>query len=185
MLPRFPFVMVLMAASLLAGQAKSGPKAMALAPQMNALATSITSITATPNPITFSATDPDLGPYSGNFSSTVIFKLTGGATNRNWTLTATAGSATFTGCTTIPASAVKATCSSATVTNTSGTSGTGACSAAGNLSTSALTLASGKEGSGGDTYTITINFLLTDSWSYIAQTSPTCPLTLTYSLNAP
>jgi hypothetical protein len=177
--------MMLMAASLLAGQAKSGPKVMAFTQQMTTMATSITTITAAPSPITFSATDPDLGPFAGTSASTVIFKLTGGATAKTWTLSVTTGASTFTGCTTIPASAVKATCTSAVVTRTSGIIGTGACSAAGNLSTSALTLASGQEGSGGDTYTITINFLLTDSWSYIAKTSPTCPLTLTYSLNAP
>jgi len=182
MSPRFPLVMMLMATSLLAGQAtKSGQKT---AFSLQALATSVTSMTATPSTISFSATDPDLGPYSGNSAATVVFALSGGKTTKAWSVTVTAGTSTFSGCTTIPTSSVKASCASVAVNNSSGTAGTGTCSAAGTLSTTALTVATGKEGSLTDTYTITINFLFTDSWTYIAKTSPTCPLTLTYSLTA-
>jgi len=183
MSPRFPFVMMLMATSLLAGQAtKSGQKK---ALTMKAMSTSINSLTSSPTSISFFATDPDLGPYSGNSSATLVFDLQSGNNSRTWSMTVSAGTSTFSGCTTIPASAVKATCSAVAVTNTGGpTSGTGTCSAAGTLSTTALTIATGNESNGSDKYTITINFLLTDSWAYIAQTSPTCPLTLTYSINA-
>jgi hypothetical protein len=185
MSPRFSSLMLLvMATTLAAGQATSSVRKTAAFTQAHALATSITTITATPSPITFSATDPDAGPYSGSSASTVKFNLTGGGAARSWTLSVTAGAATFTGCTTIPASAVKATCATASVVNVSGSAGTAACSAGANLSTSALTIATGNEGKVND-FTITINFVLTDSWSYIAQTSPLCPLTLTYSLNAP
>jgi hypothetical protein len=45
-------------------------------------------------------------------------------------------------------------------------------------------VASGNEGSAGaHTFTVVLNYQLTDSWSYIANTS--CPLTITYTVNAP
>jgi hypothetical protein len=44
-------------------------------------------------------------------------------------------------------------------------------------------LASGDEGgSGSKTFTIVLNYQLTDSWEFIANT---CPLTVTYTVNAP
>jgi hypothetical protein len=45
-------------------------------------------------------------------------------------------------------------------------------------------VASGKEDNATNApYTVTLNFTLTDSWSYIAN--PSCSLTLTYTLTAP
>jgi hypothetical protein len=155
--------------------------------QATVLATSVsTGLKASPGTISFSATDPDLGAVTGSSASTVTFTLKGGANARTWSVGIQAGSSTFTGCTTLPASAVTATCSSVTITHNSGATPTaGTCSAAFALSsTSSTTVASGEEG-GGNTFSILINFTLSDSWQNIAATSPTCPLTLTYSLNAP
>jgi hypothetical protein len=51
------------------------------------------------------------------------------------------------------------------------------------LSTSAQQVASGNEASGSNkAYSVTLNFTLADSWSYIANSS--CTLSLTYTVNA-
>jgi hypothetical protein len=178
-----------MAPSMMHAQARAAAKTrVVVAPgtQATVQATSITTMTATPATISFSSTDPDLGPVAGSSSATIVIALKGQSVANTWTLGISAGAATFTGCATVPASAVTATCSSVVVSGTTGpTPGTGACGSAVGLSTTSTTVASGKEGSNKDTYTATINFTLTDSWQYIAATSPTCPLTLTYSVNAP
>jgi hypothetical protein len=45
-------------------------------------------------------------------------------------------------------------------------------------------VASGNEGNANShTYTVVLNYQFTDSWGYIANTS--CPLTITYTVNAP
>jgi|SRR5208282_2356413 len=177
-----------MAPSMMHAQARTAAKtrtAVAPGTQATVQATSVTTMTATPATINFSATDPDLGSVTGSSAATVTISLKGQSIANNWTLGIKAGAATFTGCATVPASAVTATCSSVVVSGTTGIAGTGACGGAVGLSTTSTTVASGKEGSAKDTYTVTINFTLTDSWQYIAATAPTCPLTLTYSLNAP
>jgi hypothetical protein len=46
-----------------------------------------------------------------------------------------------------------------------------------------LQVASGSEGFGSSNYTVVLNYELTDSWEYIANTS--CPLIITYTVNAP
>lgn len=147
-------------------------------------ATNITAMAANPATITFTATDPDNPTVSGSSPGTVTFSLQGGALARTWSLTVRAASTTFTGCTTVPVSAVTATCSSATVQNVSGTIGTALCNAATTLSTGAATVAHGNEGGQRDNYTVVIGYTLNDRWSYIAATSPTCPVTLTYTLTA-
>lgn len=185
-----PCLQLVMAMALAAVQhsgqvpTKPGQRTVALAKSAPP-ATSIFSLTVSPSSINFSATDPDLGVVTGSSTSAVQFYLIGSTAGATWTLGIATGGSTFTGCTTIPASAVKATCSGASVSNFSGTAGTAVCSAARTLSTTTGTVLSGKEGSGIDGYNATITFTLTDSWKYIAKTSPTCPITLTYTLNAP
>jgi len=177
----FCFVLVL-GAALASGQKISKPGVKMVAATKQAEATSIrTALQAAPATISFSATDPDLGGVGGSSAATLTFTLRGGANNRTWTVSVQAGSSTFAGCTTIPAAAVTATCTSVNVSNL----GTGACAAGSSLSTGAVTLASGSEGTGTDAFTISVKFVLNDSWRFIAQTSPTCPLTLNYALNAP
>jgi len=105
--------------------------------------------------------------------------VSGHDNKQNWTLTAQAGAASFTGCATVPASAVTVTCASTSVT---GGGGTGSCSGSFTLSSSPQQVAGGLEG---NSYTVTLNFKLTDRWRYIAATTPSCTLTLTYTVNAP
>jgi hypothetical protein len=83
------------------------------------------------------------------------------------------------------ASAVGVSCSSA---SHSGTAPTAACVTGGpfTLPTTApgVEVASGNEGnSNSHTFTVVLNYQFTDSWEYIANTS--CPLTITYTVNAP
>jgi hypothetical protein len=52
------------------------------------------------------------------------------------------------------------------------------------LSGAGQQVASGKEAAGaGKAYSVTLNFSLTDSWSYIAGSS--CTLSLSYTVTAP
>jgi hypothetical protein len=142
---------------------------------------------ATPATIQFTANQPGTGtPVAGNSSATVTWTLTGGVRNNTWTLSVYANSTTFTGCTTVPASAVGVSCSSATVTGGSGA--TANCQSGGpfTLPTTApgRQVASGHEGNAASSpFTVVLNYQFTDSWSYIANAS--CPLTITYTVNAP
>ena len=140
--------------------------------------TTLSAISASPSTISFTATDPDAGPYAGSSAATVSWTTSSGSTGNTWSLSVQASAATFASCGTVPTSAVKATC-----TGVAGGSA-GTCGAAVNLSTSAQQVANGNEASGaGKAYSVTLNFSLADSWSYIANSS--CSLTLTYTVTAP
>jgi len=139
-------------------------------------------LTATPSTITFAANNPG-SSVAGNTSATVQFTVTGGFFG-TWTLSVYANSATFNGCTTVPASAVSVQCTSAT--SNSGLFSSATCNSSSFVtlpSTSpGLQVANGSEGLGSSSYTVVLNFQLTDSWEYIANT---CPLIITYTVNAP
>jgi hypothetical protein len=45
-----------------------------------------------------------------------------------------------------------------------------------------LQVANGSEGIGPSSYTVVLNYQFADSWEYIANT---CPLIITYTVNAP
>jgi hypothetical protein len=171
-----------LAASAAAQRAPS--KQTAPAPVAGAVTpfTTTSALKATPATITFTAANPDNGSVSGSSTATVSWTVTGGANARTWTLSVENSASTLTNCSTVPASAVKVTCATAGV---SGGAGTGACSAAFNLSNALQQVASGKEGTGTRTNTVTINYAFTDSWTYIAHTSPACTATLTYSVTDP
>jgi hypothetical protein len=84
----------------------------------------------------------------------------------------------------VPATAVGATCSSASV---SGSAATANCQSGGPFTLPSTApgqqVASGNEGnSNSHTYTVVLNYQIADSWEYIANT---CPLTITYTVNAP
>jgi hypothetical protein len=148
------------------------------------MASAVRTLTATPATIQFTANNPG-SAIAGNLSATVGWTFRGGVNGHTWTLSVYADSTTFTGCTTVPASAVGVSCSSASVTGTGGP--TAACTSGGpfTLPTTApgQQVASGNEGtSNADTYSVVLNYQFTDSWSYIANT---CPLTITYTVNAP
>ena len=150
------------------------------------LVTTLSAMSATPASITFTANQPGTGtPVAGNSSATVKWTATGGTKGNTWTLSVYADSTTFIGCTTVPASAVGVSCSSATVT---GTGATAACETGGpfTLPTTApgQEVASGNEGNtSSHTFTVVLSYQFTDSWEFIANTS--CPLTITYTVNAP
>ncbi len=138
-------------------------------------------LSASPGTIQFSATNPILGSVSGSSPATVTWSSAGGNSQNTWTLTVQAGSSAFSGCPTVPVSAVTVSCSSAGV---SGGGGTGACSGSFSLSTSPQTVAGGKEGADNQSYQVSILYTLAESWRYIASVSQ-CNLTLTYTVNAP
>jgi len=157
---------------------QSASPAESLAP----MATSLSAMSAT-GTIQFNANNPGSAVAGG--SATVKWTITGGASGNTWTLSVYANSTTFSGCSTVPASAVGVSCSSASHT---GSAATSTCESGGPfaLPTTApgQEVASGNEGNtNSHTYTIVLNYQLTDAWDFIANAS--CPLTVTYTVNAP
>jgi hypothetical protein len=138
------------------------------------------SLAATPTVISFQAANPDLGQVSGSSPGSVTWTVMTGSHLQNWALTVQAGSSAFVGCPNIPVSAIRASCSAATV---SGGAGTGACSGSFPLATTAQQIAAGAEGDGTNSYSISLNFTLAESWQYVANSA--CTITVTYSVNAP
>lgn len=131
-----------------------------------------------PATISFTATDPDLGSFSGNSGATVFWTTNNGNTSNTWTLGVAASTASFSSCATVPASAITVSCNPG-ATN-------GQCGASFKLTTTAQQIASGKEAAGnGALYWVGINFTLADSWRFVAEQSPACTLDITYTINAP
>jgi hypothetical protein len=140
--------------------------------------TTMSAVSATPSTISFTATDPDSGAVSGSSAATISWTTTGGSPSQTWTLTVQAASSSFASCSTVPASAVTATCTTVTEGKP------GSCGSAVTLSTVAQQVASGKEDNASPaSYSVAISFTLADSWSYIAN--PSCSISLTYTVTAP
>jgi hypothetical protein len=158
-----------------AGQAKpaaGNPQRVVFRPA----ATNITSLSTLPTTVNFALTNPDGAPVTG--AGSVTWHTTGGSTSSTWTLGVSTAAGSFTGCTEIPPGAVTASCSSVSV-------GTGTCNgAAPALGLTATTIASGNEGSGNTTYTVNVQFAITDAWKYKGHTSA-CTLNVTYTITAP
>lgn len=175
----FPLALILAPAVLGWGQKPKRPVAAALS-LPTAAASTVNSLAVSPLSISFGATDPDTAPsVAGSSSATVSFGLSGGSNGATWTLAVQAAGSSFTGCATVPASAVTVTCSSATASNNPQP----VCGAAFTLSTSPQQVVSGKEKTGNPSYSVVINYTLADSWKYVASSS--CSLDLTYTLTAP
>jgi hypothetical protein len=137
-----------------------------------------------PGSLTFSGTDPDLVGISASSQITVNFTMSGGKNKNEWSLDVWASAATFTSCPLVEDHAITITCTEARVGYT-GNGGTASCSGPVNLTTSAATLASGKEDSGNNRpFSVTLNAMLNDRWRFTATTTP-CTLTLNYRLNVP
>jgi hypothetical protein len=151
----------------------------ALPARLNLALGTVGTLIATPGTISFQATNPNLGTVSGSSSGTVSFFVLGGSHTQGWSVSVQAGSTTFVGCPTIPTSAVRVSCSGA---NVSGGAGTGSCNGSFPLSTVSQQVAGGAEGDGTNSYSVTINFTLAESWRYVAN--PSCSFTLTYTVNA-
>lgn len=140
----------------------------------------ISSLTANPSTISFTAANPNGGAVSGSASASISWRLLGGSHLRTWGTTVHASDTSFTGCPTVPVSAVTAACVSATV---DGRFGTGSCGGSFALSTVATQLAGGLEGDGVQSYSVLVQYTLAESWRYVAN--PSCQLTLTYTVTAP
>src|ERR1019366_5223638 len=139
------------------------------------------SLNVSPATITFNATNPDLAPVaSGSASASVSWQSRSGNTG-NWSLTVQADSPSFSNCPTVPISAVTVSCASA-ATNV-GRSGN--CSPAFALSTSPQVVAGGNQGRSTFSYAVMLSFALADNWKYIAETSPSCSLSLSYTATVP
>jgi hypothetical protein len=138
-------------------------------------------IIATPAAIQFTATDPDQGAVAGT-PAIITWVTTKGSNKRIWSIFVNADRSTLNGCGTVPTSAIRVSCSSATVP---GGGGHGTCAAPFSLSGTPQLVAGGLQGSSTRTYTVNVNFSFTDSWRYIASNGPSCSLTLTYSVTAP
>jgi hypothetical protein len=96
-------------------------------------------------------------------------------------LTVQADAPGFSNCPTVPISAVKVFCASAT-TNIGGS---GNCGPALVLSTSPQVVAGGTQGRSTFSYAVTLSFALADNWQYIAETGRSCSLSLSYSATVP
>jgi hypothetical protein len=138
---------------------------------------------ALPSTIPFLANSPG-STVAGGSLATVCWFITSGKNGQTWTLRAGASSSSFSGCTTVPESAVSVRCTSASA------DGGGQVSAGCNTTSyttlpntlPGLPVASGNEGnSSSHYYTVTLSYQLTDSWRYIANT---CPLNVTYTVDA-
>ncbi len=177
---------ILLAGGPVRGDGKKTPPRTAAAPSAvvlpTAAATTVNSFTVNPATITFNMTDPDAGLVTGIPAATVDISISGGAASRRWNLYVQSGSTTFSGCTSIPASAVTVTCNSVTLNNVGGSPGNGVCAAPFALSTTSTAVAGGKEGTKTDNFSISISYTLADSWQYIPNL---CPLTLTYTADIP
>lgn len=141
-------------------------------------------LTVSPATITFSATNPNTLPVvTGSSAATATWWASGSGNTHTWTLKVQAAASTFAHCSTVPVSAVTVTCSSASVT--AGYGATAGCAGAFPLSTTAQTVASGSDATSTLHYSATISFTLADNWKYIAETSPACTISLTYTANVP
>lgn len=164
----------LLAATTAAGAAKvvtATPQQVVLQPH----ATSITSLTAAPATLNFALVSPN-NPAISN-ASTVSWKTGGGAANKTWTLAVAAPAASFTGCAEVTPAAVTVTCGSVT----GGTGG--ACSGTVTLTTANQTIATGNEGTGTTSYSVSLTISIADSWTYKGHTAA-CTLAPNYTLTA-
>jgi hypothetical protein len=138
--------------------------------------------TVTPTSLSFTAADPDAGGVPAA-SSTAQWRTRLASPARTWTLSVQALSPTLQNCSNIPVSALRLTCTSAFINDPKGSA---ACVAgAVPLSTTPRALASGQQGTGNDTTTITFSAFFTDSWKYSAAQAPACTVNLTYTIDVP
>lgn len=143
----------------------------------------VSQLQAVPDTIPFLANNPGNAIPSGSVA-TINWNLAQGSNGHMWTLKIGTTSPTFNGCITIPASAVSVRCVSASV------SGGGQSSAGCTItrftplsnSLPGLSIANGNEGNASEhSYTVVLNYQLTDSWRYIPNV---CPLNVSYTVVA-
>ena len=122
------------------------------------------------------------GSSASRVHRTLTWEIDRGTNGKTWTLMVGSGSPSFSGCTTVPVSAISLKCVSASV------QGGGQTSAGCNMSNftplpntlPGLPVASGNEGNAsGHNFTVVLSYQLIDSWRYIANT---CPLNVSYTV---
>jgi hypothetical protein len=145
--------------------------------------TTVSLLRAMPDTIPFLANNPG-GTIAGGSVATLTWNIAQGKSGDTWTLMVGATSSSFSGCTTVPVSAISVKCVSASVDNG------GQVSASCNINNfttlpntlPGLRVASGNEGnSSSHSYMVQLSYQLTDSWRYIANT---CPLNVSYTVDA-
>ena len=143
--------------------------------------TAVSELRATPGTISFTANNPG-STIPGGSVATLTWEIDRGTNGKTWTLMVGSGSPSFSGCTTVPVSAISLKCVSASV------QGSGQSSAGCNMSSfttlpntlPGLPVASGNEGNAsGHNFTVVLSYQLIDSWRYIANT---CPLNVSYTI---
>lgn len=138
---------------------------------------SITSFTASPSSISFTANNPNAATVAIGATNTIAWTATQCINNLTWKITVKASTSSLTNCSTVPISAaIAATCSSSV-----NLGGTATCHTPLTLTTSEQTLVDGLEGSGTCSGTTSVTYTLNESWRYIAASSPTCSTTITYT----
>jgi hypothetical protein len=153
--------------------------AFSLTPRLGAAFGTVGSLFASPSSVSFTASNPDAGVVSGSSPASLSWAILSGSHVNSWTLSVQADTSSFSGCPTIPVSAVQVSCSSASV---GGTGGTASCSGSFALGTTGQQLAGGLQADGSNSYLVSATFTLAESWRYVAN--PSCSINLTYSVNA-
>jgi len=152
--------------------------ALSLTSRLGAALGTVSSLVASPGTVSFLASNPDAGVVSGSSPASLSWSVLSGSHLKTWTLSVQADSSSFSGCGTIPVSAVQVSCGSASA----GGNGTGSCGGSFTLATSPQQIASGTQGDGTNSYLVSANLTLAESWRYVAN--PSCSINLTYSVNA-
>ncbi len=135
----------------------------------------------TPPSVTFNANNPDLMPVASGGTGTLVTWQNQGGSAGSWALAVQANAVRFVNCPTVPVSAVTVWCASATANG----SKSGNCRPPFALSLAPQVVAGGSQGGGSMAYAVTLNFTLSDDWKYVAETSPLCSLSLSYTATVP
>jgi len=160
------------AAGSTAAPAQSRPRTLRVV-NVRAVEASIKNASVTPQPLQFLASDPDLGSVPANSQATLNWEIVGAHATGTWTVSVAAGASAFSGCGTVPVSAITVRCAS---------SSGGTCGAPFQLSPQPQTVASGGQGNGNTGMTVIVNFTFQDAWQYIAGLDLPCTLNLNYEI---
>lgn len=146
--------------------------------------TRIAQFVITPTQLSFTAIDPDQGGPAPQ-STAATFRLLGPNVQSPWTLYVESESASMSGCGSIPASALKVTCTSASH-DSGNNSGKAYCAASPvAVSTSRAVAAYGNQGNRDHNVRVDLQVTMADSWRYQAALSPSCTISLRYTVDAP
>ncbi len=138
-------------------------------------------VTVNPATVSFTATNPNSAPVVAGSATSTVSWVYAPSGKGPWKLTVQAAGGSFSNCSTVPVSAVTVSCATVAVNH----GGSGSCAGPFPLSPSAQNVAAGNLQPNSDTVTITLNFTLADSWKYIAESSPSCSLSLAYTATVP